>query len=65
MGVIILVHVAQNARNVAMDSIRLRFDNLNLVEQLRAEKIKAETASRDKTRFLASASHDLRQPVQA
>ena len=65
MGVIILVHVAQNARNEAMDSIRLRFDNLNLVEQLRAEKIKAETASRDKTRFLASASHDLRQPVQA
>ena len=65
MGVIILVHVAQNARNEAMNSIRLRFDNLNLVEQLRAEKIKAETASRDKTRFLASASHDLRQPVQA
>jgi len=65
MGVVILVHVAQNARDEALASIRLRFENLDLVEQLRAEKDKAETANHDKTRFLASASHDLRQPVQA
>ncbi len=65
MGVLILVHVAQNARDEALASIRLRFENLDLVKQLRAEKEKAETANHDKTRFLASASHDLRQPVQA
>lgn len=65
MGVVILVHVAQNARDEALASIRLRFENLELVEQLRAEKDNAETANHDKTRFLASASHDLRQPVQA
>ena len=65
MGVLILVHVAQNARDEALASIRLRFENLDLIEQLRAEKGNAEAASRDKTRFLASASHDLRQPVHA
>ncbi len=32
---------------------------------LRAEKDAAERESREKTRFLASASHDLRQPVHA
>jgi len=63
MGVLILVHVANNARDEALASIRLRFENLDLVEQLRAEKDKAETANHDKTRFLASASHDLRQQV--
>ena len=54
------------------DSIRLRFENLDLVEQLQVEtreasaaREAAEQADEDKTRFLAAASHDLRQPVQA
>jgi two-component system, sensor histidine kinase len=34
-------------------------------EELRAAKEHAEEASRAKTQFLAAASHDLRQPVQA
>lgn len=62
---LVLIMVAQRARRLALAAIRLRFENLDLVQQLRAEKTKAEEASHDKTRFLASASHDLRQPVHA
>jgi len=64
-GLVILFHIAKNANIDTHASIRLRFENLDLIEQLRTEKDKAEAASRDKTRFLASASHDLRQPVHA
>ncbi|HEX5057108.1 MAG TPA: hybrid sensor histidine kinase/response regulator [Gammaproteobacteria bacterium] len=47
------------------ESIRLRFENLELIEKLREQKTQAEQANRAKTQFLASASHDLRQPVHA
>ncbi len=48
-----------------VDSTRLRFENLELVEALRVEKAAAEEANLAKSRFLAAASHDLRQPMHA
>ncbi|OIO59554.1 MAG: hybrid sensor histidine kinase/response regulator [Alphaproteobacteria bacterium CG_4_10_14_0_2_um_filter_63_37] len=54
------------------ESIRLRFANLDLLDQIREENEIAEMARRQaedanaaKSRFLAAASHDLRQPIQA
>lgn len=54
------------------DAIRLRHENLNLIEALRAEKeqadalrARAEQANVAKSQFLAAASHDLRQPLHA
>ncbi len=61
----VLILVAHRTRKSVLAAIRLGFENLDLVERLSAEKDRAENASRDKTRFLASASHDLRQPVHA
>lgn len=46
-------------------STRLRFENTELVEALRTEKAAAEEANLVKSRFLAAASHDLRQPMHA
>lgn len=45
--------------------VRLRFQNVDLVDRLRAENQRAEQAVVAKSRFLASASHDLRQPLHA
>lgn len=60
--------VAEQARRsgqLFLDSVRLQFENVDLVENLRREKSAAEQANAAKSRFLAAASHDLRQPVHA
>lgn len=48
-----------------IDSIRLRFENKGLIETVQRQKYIAEKESEDKSRFIASTSHDLRQPLQA
>jgi signal transduction histidine kinase/CheY-like chemotaxis protein len=48
-----------------LETLRLRFENLDLARELRIQKETAEQANVAKSRFLAAASHDLRQPVHA
>ncbi|OED37971.1 hypothetical protein AB833_21565 [Chromatiales bacterium (ex Bugula neritina AB1)] len=62
---VMLISVAFKSREQGYASIRLRFENLDLIEKLNVEKERAEDANRAKTRFLAAANHDLRQPVHA
>jgi CheY-like chemotaxis protein len=45
--------------------MNLRYENFDLMDDLRVQKTLAEQANIAKSRFLASASHDLRQPVHA
>jgi two-component system, sensor histidine kinase len=63
----IVANVEQARRYSAsiQETVRLRFENEDLVAGLRREKAIAEEASAAKSRFLAAASHDLRQPVHA
>lgn len=63
---------AYNSSKVMQGAIELRFENTELVDQLRIETGIAESAKRDaehantaKSKFLAAASHDLRQPIHA
>jgi signal transduction histidine kinase/CheY-like chemotaxis protein len=48
-----------------VETVSLRFENLSLIGQLKEERDRAQAADRGKTRFLAAASHDLRQPLHA
>jgi len=56
---------AHNIERHIRSAIELRFENLALVGQLRERTWAAEQANLAKSTFLASASHDLRQPVHA
>ncbi|QRY82241.1 response regulator [Pseudomonas sp. PDNC002] len=47
------------------ETIRLRQENSELVQDLRAQRDRARAADQAKSRFLAAASHDLRQPIHA
>ncbi|WDZ81287.1 ATP-binding protein (plasmid) [Ensifer adhaerens] len=47
------------------ETVRLRFENLSLIGSLQTQRDRAQSADRAKSRFLAAASHDLRQPIHA
>lgn len=55
----------ERANEQVLDVLRLRFRNESLAAQLAAAKGRAEEANLAKSRFLAAASHDLRQPMHA
>jgi signal transduction histidine kinase len=67
-----LLMQARNSAQAARGAIELRFENLELVDRLRQASAdsrraqqEAEQANIAKSRFLAAASHDLRQPIHA
>lgn len=70
--VLTLIFQARVHARMLVNSIRLRFENKDLLEQLNAQMAIAETARHQaenanaaKSKFLAAASHDLRQPAHA
>lgn len=59
IGFIVRIH------KTLLQSIRLRLEKGHLAEELAERITVAETATQEKSRFLAAASHDLRQPMHA
>jgi signal transduction histidine kinase/CheY-like chemotaxis protein len=57
--------IGQRYNASLVEALELRFENAALADDLRAQKLVADQNSQAKSRFLASASHDLRQPVHA
>lgn len=64
LGAVIARHAAGGRRFVQLQARQER-RRLRLAEQYRAAKEQAERALADKNRFIAMASHDLRQPLHA
>ena len=60
-----VIMFSRSINRTLISAIRLRFENADLLIELGEKKEQAEQANNDKSRFLAVASHDLRQPLHA
>jgi len=66
------VRAGWSGNRYVAESVRMRFENVDLLgdvtqrtQELARQKEELDRANAAKTRFLAAASHDLRQPMQA
>jgi CheY-like chemotaxis protein len=60
-----MYYFARFAHNAALGAIKLRFENTLLLTQLQDARDQALAANSAKSKLLAAASHDLRQPLHA
>lgn len=62
---VMVVHFGRAQNRLLTESLRARFEKAELAERLKQQVETTERVSHEKTRFLAAASHDLRQPLHA
>ena len=62
---IVVLSISKNFAKIFEDSVRLRFRNERLYQELATERDQSIAANQAKSKFIAVASHDLRQPMHA
>jgi signal transduction histidine kinase/CheY-like chemotaxis protein len=62
---LVVLGIAKNFAKVFDESVGLRFRNESLYRELANERDQSVSANISKSKFIAVASHDLRQPLQA
>lgn len=60
-----LIAQTRNSSKATCAAIELRFENIELMQQAEIARQQADEANTAKSKFLAAASHDLRQPIHA
>lgn len=68
LGILLMVAAVflnHKINTIMLESIALRYENADLLHNFKREKERAEKAYQANNRFLAAASHDLRQPLHA
>jgi len=63
--IVAMLLLSRNSHRTHIEAIHLNIINHALLEEVREEHRQAQLANQSKSRFLASASHDLRQPLYA
>lgn len=61
----LVLHFGHQQQRLMTEALRTRFEKEALAEQLEQQMQIVRQADQEKTRFLAAASHDLRQPMHA
>lgn len=61
----VVLSIARNFSQVFTESVGLRFKNTQLYQELANERDQSIAANVAKSKFIAAASHDLRQPLHA
>jgi len=62
---LVMLSFAKRVNQTFSDNVEWAFERDEVINELREQKMAVEHAMKSKTNFLASASHDLRQPLQA
>ncbi|WP_294764962.1 HAMP domain-containing sensor histidine kinase [uncultured Rhodoferax sp.] len=61
----VISRYAHDSHRMHRETVRLRFENQQLIADLEDRRVAAEEASQTKSLFLAGVSHDLKQPIRA
>ena len=61
----LMVVIARLGKNSLVESLRLRFERMDMIEHLEAARLQAEGASQAKSEFLTLMTHELRTPLNS